>query len=231
MILVDTSKEQCSIGAASSRNCRSNYHPLDIEWKDTLDFSLGERDTDVLHIIGEEGLTSFTFEGLKRRLGVHSETLSRVLFRLEEEGIVEKGSGGYRVTAKAKELLRLHQLSQTEPRIPLLQTLISPDVPIQQVVSDLTGKWFGVLRWLGYSENEEGITLKWVTEDGGIQVDANFSDGSLSIEAKLLREKDFNNALKASYQLIGYIAKLYSKLGRIQRVAYFTAFNTGFMAS
>ena len=109
--------------------------------------------------------------------------------------------------------------------MPLLQTLLPFDVSIQQVVSDLRGKWFGMLRWLGYSESDEGITLKWVTADGGIQIDANFSDGELSIEAKLLWEKDLNVALKASYQLMGYIAKLYSKPGRIRQIAYFRIFN------
>jgi len=204
---------------------------MDAEWQDTPEFSLNERDTNVLHVIGEEDLTSFTFEGLKRRLGVHPETLSRILYRLEDQGIVEKGLGGYKVTSKVKEFLRLHPLSKKEPRVPLLQTLLPIDVPIQQVVSDFRGKWFGMLRWLGYSESDEGITLKWVTEDGGIQIDANFSDGELSIEAKLLWEKDLNAALKASYQLMGYIAKLYSRQGRLRRIAYFRIFDPYFMSA
>jgi DNA-binding PadR family transcriptional regulator len=183
----------------------------------------GENDTNVLRVIGEEDLMGFTFDGLKRRLGMHPETLSRVLYRLEDEGIVEKGSSGYRVTEKGKEFLRLHPLSINGSCLPLLQTLLSPDVPIQQIVSDLKGKWFGVLRWLGYSKNDEDVTLKWITEDGEVQVDAKFSKGELSIEAKQLQDKDLNSALKASYQLIGYISKLYSRRGRARRVAYFKA--------
>jgi len=198
---------------------------VDVDWQDGAESSLGERDTDVLQVIGEEDLTSFTFEGLKRRLGIHPETLSRVLYRLEDQGIVEKGLGGYKVTSKAREFLRLHPLSATESRVPLLQTLLPHNVPMQQVILDLRGKWFGMLRWLGYSENEAGITLKWVTEDGGIQVDANFSGDELHVEAKLLREKDLNIAIEASYQLIGYIAKLYSRLGRIGRIAYLRFFD------
>jgi DNA-binding MarR family transcriptional regulator len=53
-----------------------------------------ERDLSVLRLIGDEELTGFTFDGLKRRLGAHSETLSRTLDRLESEGIVEKGEQG-----------------------------------------------------------------------------------------------------------------------------------------
>lgn len=168
---------------------------MDDEWQDVPEFSIGEKDTNILQIIGEEDLTSFTFEGLKRRLGVHPETLSRILYRLEDQGIVEKALEGYKVTPKAKEFLRLKPLGTEKPRVHLLHTLPIPDVPIQEVVSNLRGKWFGTLRWLGYSENDESITLKWITEDGGIQVEVNFSESELSIEAKMLWEDDTNIAL------------------------------------
>jgi hypothetical protein len=196
---------------------------MDVETQDISEFSLSERDTNVLQVFEEEGLTSFTFDGLKRRLGLHSETLSRVLCRLEDKEIVEKGLDGYRVTSKVREFLRFPPKSR-EPSVPVLQTFLSPDVPIHQVVSDLRGKWFGVLRWLGCSENNGYTTLKWITEDGGIQVDANFSNGGLSIETKLLHGKDLNTALHASYQLIGQIAKLYSRPDQIRRVAYFSQY-------
>jgi hypothetical protein len=201
---------------------------MDVNWQESPDFPSNERDLSVLNLIGEEDLTSFTFDGLKRRLGVHSETLSRILCRLEEHGLLEKQDEGYKVTAKVRESVRSFPLSG-EPRLPVMQTLLSPDVPVQQVVSDLSGRWFGVLRWLGYSENRECVTLKWVTEDGGVQVNAVFSGNRLSVEAKLLREKDPNVALEASYQLIGLIAKFYSGRSRIRHVAYFGGFEPHLM--
>jgi DNA-binding HxlR family transcriptional regulator len=190
------------------------------------DSSLGQWDTNVLDLIGEEGLTRFTFDGLKRRLGVHSETLSRVMDRLEEQELVERQTDGYRITPKARELLRAQPLSEKESKVPLLQTLLPPEIPLKQVVSELAGRWFGTLRWLGYAENGEGIVLKWITDDGGIQVDAVFLDGSLSIDAKLLSEKSLNAALMASYQLIGHISRIYSKPGRVKPVAWFAYFGT-----
>ena len=193
---------------------------LDDEWH-IPESSFSERDTDVLNLISQEALTRFTFDGLKRRLGLHPETLSRILSRLEQEGIVEKGPEGYRVTSKIDQIETLHSTISDESRMPLLQTLVPTNVSVEQLVLNLKGKWFGLLRWLGSTEGEEGITLKWITEDGSIQVNANILEPALTIDAKFLRDKDLNMALKASYQLMVYISKLCSSSQLIRRVAYF----------
>ena len=56
----------------------------------TRDPQFSARDAEVLRFLGEEDLLGFTFEGLRRRLGTHSETLSRILHRLEDQMILEK---------------------------------------------------------------------------------------------------------------------------------------------
>jgi DNA-binding MarR family transcriptional regulator len=203
---------------------------MDNDWPDAPD-SIGQNDIRVLHVIGEEELTNFTFDGLKRRVGVHSETLSRILYRLEEQGIIQKATSGYDVTTKAKQLLKQHLTYETQPTVTILQTLLSPDIPVQQIVSNLRGKWFGVLRWVGYSQSSDGIALKWITEDGGTQIEATFSEGALGIEAKPLTEKDLNKALRASYQLIGYITKLYSRPTQTRPIAFLTGFDPYHSAS
>jgi hypothetical protein len=199
---------------------------MDAKWYEAPDTSLSEADANVLNLIGDESLTRFTFDGLKRRLGVHPETLSRTLARLEDEGVIERQTDGYKVTSKARKLAGSQTSGAKESSVPLLQTLLPPEVPTKQIVSDLSGKWFGDLRWLGYAKNGESITLKWITEDGGIQVDATLSDGALNIDAKMLSENNMNTALMASYQLIGYISRIYSRFGRIQHVAYFAFFGS-----
>ncbi len=181
---------------------------------------VNERDMEVLRVIEEEKLASFTFEGLKRRINTHSETLSRILYRLEEQEILEKANEGYRVTDKGKEILKVHPLYSAEPRLMLLRTLLPPDMDMHRVFSDLRGRWFGTLRWLGYSKKGDEFVLKWITADGGIQVDATFSPQALTVEGKLLEGKDLADAIRASHQLVGYVARLYSR-PRMRQVAYF----------
>jgi DNA-binding transcriptional ArsR family regulator len=191
-------------------------------WQDLPDVSLGERDTDVLAVLSEEDLTTFSFEGLKRRLGLHPETLSRILLRLEQEGFVEKKAEGYGVTSRMNEFLRTNQIYNSESRVPLLQTFLPSDISVMQLVSDLRGRWFGFLRWLGLSYNGGSVTLKWITEDGGIQVEAHISETALAIDAKFLQKKNMNTALKASYQLLNHISKLCSPSLRAQNVAFWS---------
>jgi hypothetical protein len=183
--------------------------------------SIGDRDSDILAFLSQEDFTFFTFEGLKRRLGLHPETLSRILLRLEQEGIVKKTSEGYTVTREIAKYLKLHPNSPSESRVSLLQTYLPSDMPIQQLVSNLRGRWFGLLRWLGIAETHENITLKWITEDGDIQIDAKITEAQLTIEAKFLHHANLNRALKAAYQLMAYIGKLCARTPMASHVAYF----------
>jgi DNA-binding transcriptional regulator YhcF (GntR family) len=195
---------------------------LDADGYDFSDASFSERDNDILDLISEEDLTMFSFDGLKRRSGLHPETLSRILGRLEQEGIVEKRpAGGYSVTSKMSDFLRLRQTSNSGSYVPLLQTFLPSDMSVQKLISDLKGKWFGSLRWLGLSDNGENVTLKWITEDDDIQVDANISENALTIQAKFLQNRNFNMALKASYQLLSHISRLCSRSGLARCVAYY----------
>jgi hypothetical protein len=91
----------------------------------------------------------------------------------------------------------------------------------QQLISALKGKWFGLLRWMGISENSKGVTLKWITEDGGIQIAADIQGTSLNIEAKFLTNNNLNLALKASYQLMANIGKLCQGSNVARNVAFY----------
>jgi hypothetical protein len=204
---------------------------FDVDYHSFPVSSLGDRDSDILALLSEEDFTFFTFEGLKRRLCLHPETLSRILNRLEQEGIVEKTSEGYKVTREIAKHLKLHHTNTDDSRVSLLQTYLPTDMPIQQLISSLRGKWFGLLRWLGLSQTNENITLKWITEDGDIQIDAKITETQLTIEAKFLHHNNLNQALKAAYQLMAYIGKLCQRTPMARHVAYFGDCNLRLMSA
>ncbi len=128
-------------------------------------FAPADRDSSVMRVIGEEDLHGFTFEGLKRKLGIHSETLSRILARLEDQDFLAKTENGYVVTDRGRYLTGTSRTGHQTSGIVLLSTLL-PAYQNGRVVSGLMGRWFGPLRWLGYSKEEDGMTLKWITEGG-----------------------------------------------------------------
>jgi hypothetical protein len=177
------------------------------EFEETEDVELSPRDTGILQAIQEEGLTVFSFDGLKRLVGVHQEMLSRILGRLEDEALLERVPEGYRLTSKAAHLLR--PMSLAAPRVPIVQSLLPQDVNMQEIIAGLKGRWFGSLRWLGYTQNEEGTTLKWITDEDNVQIDAKFTDTYLSIDAKIPEGKDSSKAVRAAHQLLGHVSRLY----------------------
>lgn len=200
---------------------------LDDNWLGLSSYgSLSGRDADVLSLVDEEDLTVFTFDGLKRRLGLHPETLSRILSRLEEEGMVKKTSEGYVVTPKIGKL-KVAPARDGVETVCLLQTFLPSNMVVQNLLSELRGRWFGVLRWLGISENSEGVTLKWITEDGSLQIAASISGTSLNIDAKFLTSNNLDLALKATYQLMAHIGKILNATSSAGHVAYCPSANPG----
>lgn len=176
---------------------------------DLEDSNLTPRDTGVVQAIMEEGLTVFTFDGLKRLLGLHQEKLSRIIDRLEEEGVLEKVPEGYTVTRKGNAMIP-RPLNSGQLPIPIVQSLLPRDIDIENIVSSLKGRWFGKLRWLGYSKNDEGVVLKWIAEEEGFQLDAKFTDNYLSIDAKVGETGEASEAVKAAHLLLGHVSRSYN---------------------
>src|SRR6059036_3867310 len=124
---------------------RDASQPPSLELGEVEEANITSRDSSILQAIQEEGLTVFTFDGLKRMLGVHQEKLSRVLGRLEEEGLLERVPGGYSVTHRGS-MFSPRPLNTVQPRIPIVQSLLPADIDLGQIITGLKGRWFGSLR-------------------------------------------------------------------------------------
>lgn len=179
------------------------------DFGDLDDTSLTARDTGVVQAIMEEGLTVFTFDGLKRLLGLHQEKLSRIIDRLEEEGVLEKVPEGYMVTNKGNAIIP-RPLNSAQLPMPIVQSLLPRDIDVESIASQLKGRWFGKLRWLGYSKNDDGLVLKWIADEDAFQIDAKFTDNYLSIDAKVGETGNASEAVKAAHLLLGHVSRSYN---------------------
>ena len=188
---------------------------------------LSPRDAEVVRAIEEEELTAFTFDGLRRITGAHPETLSRSLERLEDGGVVVRSPEGYTVTDKAKESFAARPAYGGTRKVPILHTFLPYEASAKTIVSALKGRWFDTIRWVGMAEADDGLVMKWVTEDGTATIDARFSAGQLDIDAKVANEADLPKAIRAAHQLLGRISRLYAsprpgaKLA-LMRIGYFS---------
>jgi hypothetical protein len=103
-----------------------------------------------------------------------------------------------------------------------MQSVIPPDTSLDDITQALRGRWFGSLHWWGIAHQQDQTILKWVTSDGGLQVDAQFTESDLTISASLLGDYDRADAIHAAYQLLSFIAKFYAHPRTLTRVAYWT---------
>lgn len=142
-------------------------------------YGLGDVDGRVLQMMASSADTSFSFQGIKRSLQVHQEKLSRSLNRLASQGLVGKMESGYTITKKG---LRLMGNNSAAPVVTVVGSSYLPgDLDSASVASMLKGKWFSGMRWLGSSPTENGAGLKWVTDDGEIQVQVKFSKSQFEV--------------------------------------------------
>lgn len=187
------------------------------------------RDAEIVRMIEEEGLSVFSFDGMRRITGAHPETLSRSLERLEDDGILVRSPEGYSLSDKAREDFSPRPAFSGQRKIPILHTFLPYEASTATIVSALKGRWFDTIRWVGVAESEEGTVLKWVTEDGSALIDAKFSAGQLDIDAKVGEEADLPKAVRAAHQLMGRISRLYvsprpGARPALMRIGYFAPY-------
>ena len=173
---------------------------------------LRKSDREVLELLRQEPSLAVGFQGLRRRLGIHPERLSRALQRLKRDDLVAKTDLGYRATPRALSVLSPTAIRPASASVPILQTFLPPEVDLHRLASALRGSWTESLRWYGLTETSDELTLSWVTEDDAIQVDARLRIGALSIEAHVGEPSTFHKAIFAAHELFQHIARGYGRV-------------------
>ena len=160
----------------------------------------------------------YTFNGLARKLGMHQQSLSRALHRLEDAGLVQRTENGYKLSKNLRSILvnksriDLENLSKRISKqylqfTQILQLYIPTTVKAEQVVNRLVGKWFGNLRWIGLVEGDGGYVLQWENSDR-FQVNMKIISRYAIIESNAVGEKNKADAMLSAYRILEQITKI-----------------------
>ncbi|HEY6238357.1 MAG TPA: hypothetical protein VIZ68_04140 [Thermoplasmata archaeon] len=98
------------------------------------------------------------FNGLRRELGAHPESLTRALRRLERGGVVLRDAVGYTL---ADGFHRDVDRSLDASFHPVASVELAGEVTPDQVLGSLAGRWLGRLRWVGVYERSDDPWLVW----------------------------------------------------------------------
>jgi len=173
----------------------------------------GEVDAKVMQFLSSSSETSFSFQGMKRSLKVHQEKLSRSLNRLVTTGMVGNTGEGYTITKKGIKVTGAASLANQA--LVVGSSYLPNDVDLATAPIALKGKWFSGMRWLGSSPTPQGCDLKWVTDDGEIQISASFKDRTLEVSLISFPPEEESRAREVALRLHAKVANaLYTRLGQ-----------------
>ena len=177
---------------------------------------LRQSDIDILKILSENEdentITTFSFNGLKIRLNLHQEILSRSLKRLKELGLIYKTKLGYKSIKNGKiifsKLKRISNEKRSNQRYTqIIQVSVPFRLPNQQIVQNLLGKWFNSLRWIGMIQNVTGYQLKWIDIEDFIEIVLYLSNNNIIIETN-------DNPVNIS-KAFGYSTNIIESIGNV----------------
>ena len=166
---------------------------------------LPELDLEVLRQLYAEAGT-VAFQGLRHRLHVHQERLSRSLQRLESEGLVRRSEKGYEITIKGSWLaLQGSELQQPAPT-QIMSSFLPGEVNPRSIAATLEGRRFGHLRWLGIREGTDITELRWFTDKSGVEVTLGIGRGQLTISTNARDYYGMVEAFIAAQQLFSMVS-------------------------
>lgn len=186
------------------------------------DFRLNDK--KVLSLLNQDSDLAdnqYTFNGLARKLGMHKQSLSRALHRLEDAGLVQKTESGYKLSRNLRSILvkksriDLENLSRKMSKqhlqfVQILQLYIPTTVKVEEVVDKLIGKWFGNLRWIGLIEGDVGYVLQWAYSDK-FQVNLKIVSRYAIVESNATGDKNKAEATISAYRIFEQITKTLQK--------------------
>ena len=174
---------------------------------DIEEFDLDPRELEVLKLLSADQNAYYSFQGLRRRLGLHQETLTRTLKRLEEAHAIEHSPDGYKVRGSGNTFSFTVRTGQPNPK-PVIEAYLPSQIDVTVLFQKLRGRWFSNFRWLGYSHDGNILSMSWISEDGRMQLQAKINSGKITITTDAYTSQNESERIAAAYQLFDHITKV-----------------------
>lgn len=189
---------------------------------------LSELDRRILFLLNEQLGSTFTFKALERKLNIHQQTLTRSLKRLLELKLIIKSSRGYQIKENNGAWLlsmegdpldsfitdtEVTRSKKSRKFKQFLQIYLPIKVDIEALVSTLSGKWFGNLRWLGMVKKDTGYRLEWVaidkySDENLFKIVVNIVADYIIVESDAEDQEEKMDAMLSSNRIVGDIIKI-----------------------
>lgn len=189
---------------------------LNQERNSILNDDLHINDKKILSLLSMDSNSQYSFTGIRRKLNVHQQTLTRALARLEELGFIEKSAAGYRLSKNA-EIIESSTTNFTDPTSVFpndehLFQLIHARIPVrtrlESVLNGLQGKWFDKFRFIGSKILSNGYVLKWLNETDSFELIVRLVGNYCIIYTNAESDKFKLHALVGATRIVSEIAKL-----------------------
>jgi predicted transcriptional regulator len=174
---------------------------------DFEEFDLDDREIEVLKLLSSEQNAHFSFQGLRRRLGFHQETLTRTLKRLEDARAIERSPDGYTLKNPGSNFSFTVRTSAANSK-PIVEAYLPAQVDVTVLFQRLRGRWFSNFRWLGYSHDGNLLSMSWISEDGRMELQAKINSDKITIGADTHGDYNQSEQMAAAYQLFDHITKV-----------------------
>jgi DNA-binding MarR family transcriptional regulator len=171
------------------------------------EFDLDDREMEVLKVLASEQNAHFSFQGLRRRLGLHQETLTRTLKRLEDAQAIQRSQDGYSLTTSGNSFSFTLRTNPPNSK-PIIEAYLPAQVDVTVLFQRLRGKWFGNFRWLGYSHDGNLLSMSWISDDGRMELQARINSDKITIGADTHGNPNEAQQMAAAYQLFDHITKI-----------------------
>jgi len=118
-----------------------------------------------------EGLSSFSFSGIKRQLGKHQQKITKAVNRLLSKNLICKNSIGYSISSKGTAVLS--EIVKVQNAVDLHQStddflqqriVFNEKLPLDDITTLLVGKWFGSFRYISHTEGKD-LIVRWQLVD------------------------------------------------------------------